>query len=293
MSAGSTRSETTDTRAGTGNWHAFHLPLDFVYEAAGHWKETLAGVENPWLCWNVDADWCLLQQKLVRRIGWTPVVGSDPRKPRPPLLPSSVFLDFNQAFKFPVMWMHFPLEFVFLFAKRLAFWHSDLLCRVPVMEKLAEIFSSLEDGQMAAVLDRGGFRNLFRLRTHRYWELCGCTTQGASENQFYNGTGWWRHPKYHPKCIVSSERARRENWFWEHGTGIHYWVKYYSGYVVPIPAKLVAEGHCSIVGNKNFKVVDSNRNSANFTMWADLQANYSLQDVARKLQIEKLYLEGA
>lgn len=283
----------TDTRAGTGNWSAFHLPLDLVYEAASSWKQTLSGVENPWLCWNVDAEWCLFQQKLVQRVGWTPVVGSDPRVERPPLTSSAVFVDFNAMFKLPVMWMHFPLEFVFLFAKRLAFWHSDLLCRAPVMEKLAELFSRLEDGQMAAVLDRGGIRNLVRPQTHRYWELCGCTTQGASENQFHNGTGWWRHPKDHPKCTIASERALRQSWFWEHGTGIRYWVKHYRGHIVPIPATLVTEGHCSIVGKRDFKVVDSHRNSARFAMWADLRANYSLRDVARKLHIENLYLEDA
>ncbi len=141
---------------------------------------------------------------------------------------------------------------------------------------------------MAAVLDRGGWSNLFRPKTHRYWELCGCMTAGASENQFYNATGWWRHPKSHPKCRGSWERARREKLFWEHGTGIWYWVHNYSGRVVTIDPRLVEEGHCSIVGKKNFQVVDKNRNSPQFAMWTDLNTNYSLPEIARKLKIEHL-----
>ena len=51
---------TDDGRAGTGNWHAFQRPLDDVYRAAEAWRQEMAGVERPWLCWNVNDDWCLI-----------------------------------------------------------------------------------------------------------------------------------------------------------------------------------------------------------------------------------------
>src|SRR3974390_2331265 len=106
-------------RLGMGNWNAFKLPLEKVERAAERWKAIAGGVERPWLCWNVDDDWCLVQQRLVTAAGWTPLVGNDPRLPQPRLLTNSVFIDFNADFGFPTMWMHFPLEFAFMFVDRL------------------------------------------------------------------------------------------------------------------------------------------------------------------------------
>ncbi|HTT61257.1 MAG TPA: hypothetical protein VMG35_05430, partial [Bryobacteraceae bacterium] len=148
-----------DPKSGTGDWQAFSLPLERVFEAAADWQRRLAGIDKPWLCWNVSRRWSYLQQRLVLHVGWTPVVGFDPRVGPPPLVPGAVAIDFNERFGFPVMWPLFPLEFAFLFSGRLAFWHADLLCRLPVLEQLAAGFSALQDGQMSAVLDKGGLRN--------------------------------------------------------------------------------------------------------------------------------------
>lgn len=277
-----------DPRAGTGDWARFSLPLvDAVFEAAKLWKKSLAGVERPWLCWNVSGRWCYLQQKLVQAVGWTPVVGFDPRYEPPPLAEGSILIDFNRTLNLPALWMHFPLEFVFLFADRLAFWHSDLLCRLPIMERLARQFECLQDGQMAAVLDRGGRRNWLNFKTHRYYELCGCTTKSASENQFYNGTGWWRPFALHPKCVFEEERTKRKAYNCDHGGGILYWQKKYNGHVTPIDIRLVTEGHCSEIGNKDYQNLphhyDSGRN-----LNAEIDLNYSIEEVAARLGIAYL-----
>jgi hypothetical protein len=186
------------------------------------------------------------------------------------------------------MWLHFPIEFAFLFAPRLAFWHADLLCRLPVMRKLAESFSSLRDGTMAAVLDRGGRRNWLNFRTHRFWELCACTTRGASENQFYNGTGWWRHIDMHIKCVVPEERARRRRYFYDSGIGVLYWRRFYRGRVIPIDIQLVIEGHCSEIGNKQYRAEPAVHTTALRRLSYELDANYSLEAVAEKLGISHL-----
>jgi len=107
----------------------------------------------------------------VKHVGWTPVLGFDPRIGPRPVEPGFVLIDFNANFGLPLMLPHFPLEFMFLWADRLAFWHSDLLCRLPVMEGLARRFEALEDGQTTAVLERGGRRNYFNFKRHRFWEL--------------------------------------------------------------------------------------------------------------------------
>ena len=281
-------SATIDPRAGTGNWMYFSLPLeDSIFEAAKLWKKSLVGVEKPWLCWNVSGRWCYLQQKLVQAIGWTPVVGFDPRCGPPPLADGSILIDFNQTLNLPLLWPHIPLEFAFLFADRLAFWHADLLCRMPVMEHLAKQFESLQDGQLAAVFDRGGRRNWLNFKTHRYWELCGCTTKNASENQFYNGTGWWRHFALHPKCVLEEERKKRAAWHWDSGVGIRYWQQNYNGYIVPIDIRLVKEGHCSEIGAKHYQVLP-NHETPMRNLGAELDLNYSIDEVAARLRISHL-----
>jgi hypothetical protein len=223
-----------DPKNGTGDWKNFHIPLERIFEAASDWKKLVAGVEKPWLCWNVSPRWNRLQQRLVRHVGWTPVLGFDPRVGPPPVEPGSVLIDFNASFGLPLMYLHFPLEFMFLWTDRLAFWHADLLCRLPVMERLARSFEALEDGQTTAVLEKGGLRNCLNFKRHRFWELCGCTTRAASENQFYNGCGWWRNFVIHPKCTLAEERRRRQPLYYDHGAGIMCWKKRYHGPVLPI-----------------------------------------------------------
>jgi hypothetical protein len=276
-----------DPKNGTGNWEDFRISLERIYEAAAEWKARLAGVRRAWMCWNVSPRWSRLQQRLVRHAGWTPVLGFDPRVGPPPVEPGSILVDFNASFGLPVMWPHFPLEFAFLWADRLAFWHADLLCRLPVMEQLAKTFEALEDGQMAAVLDKGGRRNYLNFKSHRFWELCGCTTRAASENQFYNGTGWWRNFALHPKCTVPEERQRRRAVSYDSGVGIMYWKKKYNGSVIPISIHLVKEGHCSEIMSRDYKSAP-NHVTAMRDLGSELDANYSIDQVARRLEISHL-----
>src|ERR1043166_1209518 len=84
---------------GTGNWSGFTIGLEPVYAAAAEWKVWLAGVKKPWLCWNVHPRWSVVQQRLVKHFGWTPVVGFDPRVGPPPLEPGAILIDFNERFR--------------------------------------------------------------------------------------------------------------------------------------------------------------------------------------------------
>jgi hypothetical protein len=271
------------SQRGKGNWANFSVPLATIYDAAADWRQALAGVERPWLCWNVSDRWCALQQRLIQEIGWTPVIGFDPRcGPPKTVLPSSIVIDFNARFGFEVMWPHFPLEFAFLFSDRLAFWHADLLCRMEVMRQLKDIFEALPDGSTAAVRDIGGRRNLFRFHQHRYWELVGCTTKKASESQFHSGCGWWRNMKEHPNCKDPGERRRRAKYYYDSGVGIMYWKRRYGGNIVDIPEKLVAEGHCTSINKKNYRQVQpgGQRNLA-----AEIDLNFDILEVAGQLGI--------
>jgi hypothetical protein len=201
------------------------------------------------------------------------------------VLPGSILIDFNSHFGFGVMWPHFPLEFAFLFADRLAFWHADLLCSLDVMRNLKSTFESLPDCAMAAVPDFGGRRNLLRFRHHRYWELVGCTTKSASESQFEHGSGWWRHIKYHPRCTDENERRRRARYYYDSGVGIMYWKRHYGGKVIDIPEKMVAVGHCTSINRKNYRQVNPGgaRN-----LGAEIDLNFDIEEVAAKLGIAHL-----
>ena len=277
----------TDWKAGTGDWKYFNVPLEQVFDIAKGWKNILSDIQKPWLCWNVSPLWSILQQKLVLAVGWTPVVGFDPRVGAPPIIEGSILVDFNERLQLPVLWPHIPLEFAFLFADRLAFWHADLLCRLPVMTQLADQFASLRDGQMSAVFDSGGLRRRLNFKMHRYWELCGCTTKAASENQFYNGTGWWRQFQVHPKCVLAEERARRNQYDYDSGVGILYWKNKYNGHVVPIDMKLVKEGHCSEVTNREYRTLP-NHTDPRRDLRSELDLNYSINEVAARLGIAHL-----
>ena len=279
-------SEKDATQVGKGNWEAFDLPLETIYKAAAEWSQTLAGVARPWLCWNVSDRWCQLQQRLIQEVGWTPVVGFDPRRRPSTVLPGSIMIDFNARFGFEIMFPHFPLEFAYLFANRLAFWHSDLLCSLQTMHTLRNIFESLRDGSMAAVCDNGGRRNFFNFRHHRYFELVGCTTRAASADQFEHGCGWWRLFKDHPRCIDEDERRRRARYYWDHGVGIMYWKRRYGGQVVEISEGLVAEGHCTSINMKSYRRIDPSGGSNHLVVEIDL--NYDIEEVAAGLGIAHL-----
>jgi hypothetical protein len=290
MNSGMSRKQGTGkvdlSQFGKGNWAGFPVPLDTVYEAAAEWKLALAGVDRPWLCWNVSDRWCALQQRLIQEVGWTPVIGFDPRcGPPKTVLPGSIVIDFNARFGFPIMWPHFPLEFAFLFADRLAFWHADLLCRIETMHKLKLMFEGLKDGEMAAVPDFGSRRYIYQFRHHRYWELAGCTTRGASKSQFDQGAGWWRCFDHHPNCPNEKERLRRSKYYYDSGVGIMFWKRQLGGRVVNVPAKWVAEGHCTSINKKNYQQVQP---GGQRNLSAEIDLNFDLAEVAKQLGIGHL-----
>lgn len=271
---------------GHGNWAHYTLPLDGIYAAAAEWKEALKGVERPWLCWNVSHRWCLLQQRLVQEVGWTPVVGYDPRSGPPPVVPGGVLIDFNRTLQFPVLFFMFPLEFAFLFAPRLAFWHADLLCTMKNMQKLAGIYDSLKDGEMAAVVDKGGRRYMFSFKRHRFWELAGCTTAAASRDQFEKGAGWWRSFNCHPNCPDAAERAVRDTYHWDFGYGVMYWKRRYGGKAIAIASHPLQEGHCTSISKPDYKRVGPEGDTRN--MGAEIDLNYNIEEVAARLGIAHL-----
>ena len=274
-----------DSNPGAGDWGAFDRSLEDVRAAAQEWRTTLEGVERPWLCWNVSPRWTWLQQRLILEVGWTPVVGWDPRYPAPPIAPGAIPVDFNRRFGYEIMYFHFPLEFAFLFADRLAFWHSDLLCRLPVMEDLARRFEALRDGATAAVKDTGGRRYLFKPSRHRYWELVGCTTRGASRSQFEHGTGWWRPFFLHPNC-PPAERERRSRFLGDHGFGVMYWKRHCGGEVIDLELRPLVEGHCTSINRPGYRRVAPD--GPGRQMGHEIDLNYDIEQVARHLGIAHL-----
>lgn len=270
---------------GNGHWEAFQqlgLSMTDIEAAAAPWAEALRGVERPWLCWNVDPEWCLVQQKLVREVGWTPIVGFDPRVGPPPLIEGAICVDFNARLKLPTMWMHFPMEFIFLFCDRLAFWHSDLLIRREKMQALAKQFSDLPDGATIAVAPWEGNLAFLYPKKRRYWELVGCSTRGASKRQFENGCGWWMDIWRHPSNSADMVAART-GYYYDHGTGIRYWHKKCGGDVRLIPEKLVSEGHCTRIGNDSY--VTQSPNDSRRDLSRDLKGNFNLHIACKRLFI--------
>ena len=271
----------TAGRSGTGNWESFDRSMDQVRHAAESWRRAVAGCAKPWLCWNLSDSWCLVQQKLIRSVGWTPVVGWDPSNGVgcPPLIPEAIPIDFNAELKLPALWVHVPLEFAFLWTERLAFWHADLLMRPGKLRRTAQMFEQLRDGELAAVFSHGGIRGLLKPRNYRYWELLGCTTRGASESQFTQGCGWWRCIWSHPSCRDEDERRRRRRYSYDHGVGIRYWKRRYGGRVRSISERWAAEGH--FAGNS----VPNYRNGASKS--EEMALNFDLRQIGRQLGIEE------
>lgn len=277
-------------RAGSGNWDAYvdtGLGLEPIFRAAEGWAQQLAGIERPWLCWNVDHDWCLVQQRLVCSIGWTPVIGFDPRVGEPThVVPGAVVIDFNQHFGFPVMWPHFPLEFAFLFTNKLAFWHADLLVRHHIMQKIGEMFLAMRDGEIAAVGQHVAFSKLLRPKMRRYWELIGCTTKGASNDQFRKGCGWWMNFYAHPNCPNTEERMIRREYYWDSGVGIRYWSDKYKKPIRLIKESLVQEGHCSQIKHKEYERLPPDKYGRDLSK--ELRHNFELTKVCTRLGLEDL-----
>ncbi len=273
-----------DSPAGTGNWHAFNVPWERVKAATESWRSIASGHGRLWLCWNVNDSWCLLQQKLVREVGWTPIVGWDPMcgVGCPPLAPGALAVDFNASLGLGSVFMHVPLELAFLWVDdRLAFWHSDLLLPRAKMRWRADRFDRLKAGEMSAVFSYGGLRNLLRFAGHRYWELAGCTTAGASQDQFRHGCGWWKNIAYHPNAPHdAAEQERRKALYREHGVGIRYWERRHGGKVHALSERRLADGHFSAT-----TVADYKRGA---TKSEEMELNFDLKKIARDLGVADL-----
>lgn len=265
-------------KIGTGNWHAWgDSSFDLILEAAEHWKEGFKGIEKPWLCWHLNDDWCKVQQKLVLNAGWTPVVGNDTSSNDITIVPGATYIDFNKTLNLPCMWMHFPLEFVYLFTDKLAFWHSDLVCSDKDMDKFARTFEKLKDGEVAAVKhlsDWKGFKDPF---INHYGELMACTTRKASKDQFDHGCGWWRHIADHPN---RSKYPLKKKVYYEHGTGIYVWKKMFGGKVKSLKVN-EEDGHATVY-RKNLK--------RELTKVEEMEKNFDLAKMCEKLGISR-YLD--
>ncbi|MDE2181841.1 MAG: hypothetical protein KGJ78_02340 [Alphaproteobacteria bacterium] len=276
---------------GQGQWGAFRalgIDLAELFDVARGWWIHFDGITRPWLCWNVNSDWCFVQQKLVVEAGWTPVVGYDPRVgPPAKLVPEAVVVDFNERLRLPLLYPHFPLEFAFLFCRRIAFWHSDLFVRREKMRRLATMFEELEDGQTAAVWVRPGLRHMLTNHRKRYWELVGCTTRAASRDQFVNGCGWWMAYWAHPNQ-ENGERIKR-NYYWDHGAGIYYWHRRLGGECIIIDGQEFEEGHFTKIGNRNYvRTTEAGGSDARRNMSEELVRNFDLVQACSKLDISDL-----
>jgi hypothetical protein len=274
----------TEAGGGTGNWRAFKLPMETVERAAEKWKAEVGKTDKLWLCWNINSRWCLLQQKLVREAGWTPVVGWDPNcgdgRPKE-LIPEAIPIDFNQDLELPVLFMHFPLEFAFLWCEKLAFWHSDFLLSRQQIATVSKRFEAIKDGEMEAVFSYGGMRNLLQRKKHRYFELLGCTTRGASRDQFEKGCGWWRHYANHINSPDDmTEKLKRQSYCCDHGGGIFYWEKFYGGKVHALKEREYAANHFSINTVKNYKKASDKS--------AEMDINFDLNKITLNLGLGDL-----
>jgi hypothetical protein len=267
-------------RIGVGSWKYWTLGMESIYEAAEEWETALHGIVYPWLCWDIDDRWCALQQKLVLEAGWTPVVGCDTNVKNPTVLPGSVYVDFNKHLKLPLMYMHFPLEWVYLYTKRLAFWHSDFLASIDDMHKYANIFKSLKDGEIAATWTLRGTWGFKWRKNNRIFELIGCTTAGASKQQYEMGCGWWMDVNYHPNY---KHKKSGKIPYYDHGTGVTIWHKKFGGKLIALDPD-EKNGHASLYMLKNKKIRKLDHRSKT----VDMNEFFSLEKIAKNLGIDHL-----
>ena len=281
--------ENAPYRLGTGDWDGWRrtgIPIEDILAEARRWADHFRGVQLPWLCWNVDSDWSLVQQRQVMEVGWTPIVGFDPRVGPPPLIPGAILIDFNERLRLPTMWLHFPLEFLFLYVEeRMAYWHADCLIRPEKMRRFARDFAALRDGEMSAVAPREKLLARLKPNTLRYWEVLGCSTVGASRSQFAHGCGWWLNMAQHPRS-PEAERHIRGRMHWECGVGTRYWKRRYGGVVHAIPEKEIAEGHFTLIGRKDYKRASPVHFKRDLSK--ELSLNNDLTDACRKLGLTHL-----
>jgi hypothetical protein len=273
---------------GMCNWKGFSLSIQQIEVAAQQWKKALEGIELPWLCWNVDPEWCLVQQKLVKLAGWTPVVGGDPRAAAPEILDGAISIDFNKELNLPNMHFLLPIEFTWLFTKKIAFWHSDLLVRKEKFINIANKFSALKNGDMGVTIPNRSLKMKLLSQNDRYWELIGCTTSLASQSQFENGAGWFSNILHHPNCS-SKEFVKRKSVYYDHGAGIKYWHKHYASSesnIIETPESYIEEGHCTRIRNK--KYIPQSPNNEKRDLTKDLAHNYSLKEESARLNLQDL-----
>jgi len=282
-------------RLGNANWEAFQAlgcDIGMFLEAAEDWKKALDGIQYPWLVWSMLDDWCYVQQKLVESAGWTPIVGYDPRHPPTKLTKNAVLIDFNARLKLPVMWMHVPIDFIFMLAPRMAFWHADLLCSPQNMTYLSDLFRGLRDGEGAIVnpTSKLGLGRFLAPHTFRYWELAGCFTRGASQHMFDHGCSIYQQFMFHPNCPSEEEFKRRLKYYWDSGSGIYYWHRRYQPSLHLIPEKRLDAGHFTRITRKEtFKTVSPNNELRDGG--ADLQANFTIEQAVRKVGLDPKILE--
>jgi hypothetical protein len=163
----------------------------------------------------------------VQYAGWTPVVGHDTNIESPVVLPGSIYVNFNEGLNLPRLMAFFVLEWIFLFAERLAFWHADFLLSKKDMIKAAKCFEDLRQGEFAMPWgsSRPVMRFLARFRpinnSNRLFEVIGCTTREASLQQYKEGLGFWRNPQRHPE-----NRSLPPDYpYWEHSVGVSLWAR--------------------------------------------------------------------
>lgn len=220
---------------GRGNWACWdHAEKDILLAAAERWSKQLPPGDKYWLCWSVDDAWCRLQQKLVLELGWTPIVGADASVARQTtILSGAIFIDFLAGLPMPDVWTHFPLELVFGWVERVAFWHADVLLSRPILRRYARQFDHVCGPVTAAAYSP---RDRLQPRTwnnnDRWFEVIGCTTREASRSQWDCGGGWWRHFQNHPNCAVVPDLHR---YSWDHGGGIRYWQEALGGQTLRLP----------------------------------------------------------
>jgi hypothetical protein len=187
------------------------------------------------------------------------------------------------------MYPHFPMEFAFLFCERLAFWHSDLLVRLPQLQELANSFSKLEQGSMSAV-SCVSLRNYFFPAKQRFWELIGCTTRAASQSQFDHGCGWWLHFYEHPNRHVNAADKSLQKHYWDHGSGIMYWKRKHHGQVIALHEKDYVEGHFSQIKFDQYRRVSPNNEFRDLRL--DLTNNFELSACAARLGLSALLADA-
>lgn len=282
-------------RVGNANWRAFQAlgcDTEPLLAATEDWRKALKGIEYPWLVWSMHDDWCHVQQKLVESVGWTPVVGYDPRHLPTKLTKNAVLVNFNARLNLPVMWMHFPIDFIFAMAPRMAFWHSDLICDMDTMQSLATRFQRLRDGEISIVnpTSKLGLRRFLSPKTSRYWELAGCFTREASQHMYDHGCSIWQAFMYHPNCPNQDEFEKRSQYYWDHGTGIYYWHRRYRRKVDLIPEAVLADGHFTRIHRQaTYKTVSPNNEYRDAGL--DLQANFSIEEAVQKMGLAPSILE--